>query len=91
MMSYSPYDNVTVGDYPSILVTTSFNDGKVMYWEAAKYIARLRSVNPNATALLRTRFGAAGHAGFSARYDALKERAFQYAWMLEQVGLSQLS
>lgn len=87
MKSYSPYDNLEKRAYPAILVTTSLNDSQVMYWEPAKYVARLRGLKTdNNPLLLKTNMGA-GHGGASGRYDALKETAFEYAWLLSQVGI----
>jgi oligopeptidase B len=88
MKSYSPYDNLEKRAYPAILVTTSFNDSQVMYWEPAKYVARLRTVKADATPLLlKIKMDPAGHGGASGRYDRLKDTAFEYAWMLSQVGI----
>ena len=89
MKSYSPYDNLEKRNYPAMLVTTSFNDSQVMYWEPAKYVARLRTLNTDShPLLLKTKMEPAGHGGASGRYDRLKDKAFEYAWMLEQVGIS---
>lgn len=90
MQSYSPYDNLVQRQYPAMLVTTSLNDSQVMYWEPAKYVARLRALNPGMSALLlKAKLEPAGHGGASGRYDKLKDRAFEYAWMLDQVGISE--
>ena len=87
MISYSPYDNVTAKDYPNMLVKTSFNDSQVMYWEPAKYVAKLRAVKTDHnTLILKTNMGA-GHGGASGRYDHLKEAAFDYAFILTQMGI----
>ena len=89
MLSYSPYDNLEAKAYPAMLVTTSYNDSQVMYWEPAKYVARLRTLKTDTNPLvLKTRMQPAGHGGASGRYDALKDRAFEVAWMLEQVGIT---
>ncbi|HEX5051059.1 MAG TPA: S9 family peptidase [Planctomycetota bacterium] len=89
MMSYSPYDNLERKAYPATLVTTSFNDSQVMYWEPAKYVARLRSLKTDDhELLLRCKMEPAGHGGASGRYDRWKDRAFEYAWMLQQVGIT---
>ena len=89
MLSYSPYDNLAKKAYPAILVTTSYNDSQVMYWEPAKYVAKLRTLKTDANPLvLKTKMQPAGHGGASGRYDALKDRAFEVAWMLEQVGIT---
>jgi oligopeptidase B len=88
MRSYSPYDNLAVGAYPAILVLTSLNDSQVPYWEPAKLVARLRTLQTaNLPILLRTNM-AAGHGGASGRYDALRERAFEQAFLLRQVGIA---
>lgn len=88
MKSYSPYDNLEQRGYPAMLVTTSFNDSQVMYWEPAKYVARLRTLKTDENPLLfKIKMDPAGHGGASGRYDKLKDRAFEYAWMLAQVGL----
>jgi oligopeptidase B len=89
MLSYSPYDNLARKAYPAILVTTSSNDSQVMYWEPAKYVAKLRTLKTDGNPLvLRTKMQPAGHGGASGRYDALKDRAFEVAWMLKQVGIT---
>ncbi|MFN8092772.1 MAG: S9 family peptidase [Vicinamibacteria bacterium] len=89
MMSYSPYDNLRKRAYPAILVTTSYNDSQVMYWEPAKYVAKLRTLKDDRTPLLlKTKMDPAGHGGASGRYDALRDRAFEVAWMLRQVGIT---
>jgi oligopeptidase B len=82
LRSYCPYTNLGRMPYPSMLVKTSINDSQVMYWEPAKYVARLREWNGGAPqVLLKVNF-AAGHGGSSGRYDALKEIAFDVAFML---------
>jgi oligopeptidase B len=86
MRSYSPYDNLKAGDYPAMLVKTSLNDSQVMYWEPAKYVARLRTLKTNDTPLLLHINMDAGHGGASGRYDYLKEIAFDYAFLLTQLG-----
>ncbi len=86
--SYSPYDNLRAGPYPAMLVTGSLNDSQVMYWEPAKYVARMRALKTNDTELLlKTNLGA-GHGGASGRYDHLREQAFEYAWLMSQVGIN---
>lgn len=88
MKSYSPYDNLEKRPYPAILVTTSLNDSQVMYWEPAKYVARLRTLKTDSNQLLlKTNMGA-GHGGASGRYDRLREQAFEYAWLLAQAGIA---
>ena len=87
MLSYSPYDNLKSGSYPSILVKTSLNDSQVMYWEPAKYVARLRTLKQDTNPLLLHTNMAAGHGGASGRYDYLKEIAFDYAFLLKVLGV----
>jgi len=86
--SYSPYDNLKKRAYPAMLVETSLNDSQVGYWEAAKYVAKLRTLKTDGNALLLKTIMEAGHAGASGRYDALKELAFTYAFILDQMGLA---
>jgi len=88
MRSYSPYDNLRKRDYPAILVETSLNDSQVMYWEPAKYVAKLRTLKTDRNPLLLKTIMEAGHGGASGRYDALKELAFTYSFVLDQVGLA---
>ncbi|MGK5027076.1 S9 family peptidase [Janthinobacterium sp. RB2R34] len=89
MLSYSPYDNIARKAYPAMLVTTGLNDSQVMYWEPAKYVAKLRAYKTDSNPLLlKTNMGA-GHGGASGRYDAIKENAFNMAWMLSQWGITQ--
>jgi oligopeptidase B len=89
MRSYSPYDNLAARAYPAMLVTTSFNDSQVMYWEPAKYVARLRTLKTDSNPLLlKVKLEPAGHGGASGRYDALRDQAFETAWMLSQVGIT---
>jgi oligopeptidase B len=89
MRSYCPYTNLERKAYPAILVKTSFNDSQVMYWEPAKYVAKLRTLKTDANPLvLKTKMEPAGHGGASGRYDALRDRAFELAWMLKQVGVT---
>jgi oligopeptidase B len=86
--SYSPYDNLRRGAYPSMLVMTSFNDSQVFYHEPAKYVARLRTLKTDANPLLLKTNMAAGHGGASGRYDTLHETAFEWAFVLGQLGLA---
>jgi oligopeptidase B len=80
--SYSPYDNLQAVRYPAIMVTTSLNDSQVMYWEPAKYVARLRTLKTDDQPLLLDINLAGGHGGSSGRYDRLRERARDYAFLL---------
>jgi len=89
MKSYCPYSNLTRKNYPAMLVKTGLNDSQVMYWEPAKYVAKLRTLKTDANVLLlKTNLGA-GHGGASGRYDYLKEIAFDYAFVLAELGISQ--
>ncbi len=83
MKSYSPVENVRDTHYPRILAVTSLNDTRVLYVEPAKWVARLREVG--ADALLKTEMSA-GHGGVSGRYSAWRERAFNYAWVIDAAG-----
>ena len=88
MLSYSPYENLKAGSYPAMLVKTSLNDSQVMYWEPAKYVAKLRTLKTDAHPLLLVTNMSAGHGGASGRYDYLKEIAFDYAFLLRELGLA---
>jgi oligopeptidase B len=94
MKSYSPYDNVRSVDeqglplrYPDILATAGLSDPRVGFWEPAKWTAKLRAANPDNRVLLKTELGA-GHGGPSGRYDAWRDEAFVYAFILDAVGMS---
>ncbi len=89
MLSYSPYDNLKPGRYPAILVKTSLNDSQVMYWEPAKYVARLRTLKQDDSPLLLYTNMAAGHGGASGRYDYLREIAFDYAFLLKALEVAE--
>ncbi len=87
MKSYCPYTNLQRKAYPTILVKTGLNDSQVMYWEPAKYVAKLRTLKTDANLLLlKTNMGA-GHGGASGRYDYLREIALDYAFLLTQMGI----
>jgi oligopeptidase B len=85
MLSYSPYDNLQAANYPAMLVKTSLHDSQVMYWEPAKYIAKLRTLKTDANPLLLVTNMQAGHGGASGRYDYLKEIALDYAFLLREL------
>ena len=87
MKSYSPYDNLEAKAYPAMLVKTSFDDSQVMYWEPAKYVAKLRTLKTDKNPLILKTNMAGGHGGSSGRYDRLREIAFDYAFMLTQTGV----
>ena len=89
MKSYSPYDNIESKDYPNILVTTGYWDSQVQYWEPAKYVAKLRDYKTDDNKLLFWCNMDAGHGGKSGRFEALKEVALEYAFMLDLSGITQ--
>ena len=89
MKSYSPYDNVVAQDYPNILVTTGFHDSQVQYWEPAKWVAKLRELKTDENKLLFHTNMDAGHGGASGRFEALKEVAEDYAFILDLEGIKQ--
>ncbi|HEX8190783.1 MAG TPA: S9 family peptidase [Pyrinomonadaceae bacterium] len=88
MLSYSPYDNVAAKEYPAMLVKTSLNDSQVLFHEPTKWVAKLRSVKTDKNPLLLKVNMGAGHGGASGRYDALREAAFDYAFILTQMGIT---
>ncbi|HKX26214.1 MAG TPA: prolyl oligopeptidase family serine peptidase, partial [Blastocatellia bacterium] len=76
--------------YPSMLVRTSLNDSQVMYWEPAKYVARLRALKSDRNPLLfKIKLEPGGHGGASGRYDKLRDLAFDYAFILNQLGVAE--
>ena len=87
MMTYSPYDNLQKKSYPNILATAGINDSQVLFHEPAKWVAKLREVKTDQNiTLLKTNMGA-GHGGASGRFDYLKDEAFQYAFIMDRMGL----
>ena len=86
MLSYSPYDNVSNLNYPNLLITTGLHDSQVQYWEPAKWIAKLRDYNRSKNHLLLHTNMDTGHGGASGRFNALKEIAMEYAFL---IGLEQ--
>jgi oligopeptidase B len=87
MKSYCPYTNLERKAYPAMLVKTGLNDSQVMYWEPAKFVAKLRTLKTDSNLLLlKTNMGA-GHGGASGRYDYLREIALDYAFLLTQLGI----
>src|SRR5712691_5286042 len=88
MKQYSPYDNVGRRNYPAMLVKVSLNDSQVPYWEGAKLVAKIRALRTNNNPLLLKANLGAGHGGSSGRYDYLREIAFDYSFMLWQMGLA---
>ena len=81
--SYSPYDQVAEKAYPNMLITTGYWDSQVQYWEPAKWVAKLRTCKKNNTVLLLNTNMEAGHGGASGRFDALKEVAKEYSFILD--------
>jgi oligopeptidase B len=90
MKSYSPYDNVEAKDYPDMLITAGLNDSRVKYWEPAKWTAKLRELKTDNNILLLKTNMSAGHGGASGRYESLKELAFDYAFILDRLGLGDI-
>ncbi len=91
MKSYSPYDNVKAKGYPYLLVTSGLHDSQVQYWEPTKWVARLRELKTDSNLLLLHTNMSAGHGGASGRYEALKETALEYAFLLYLAGKADLS
>ncbi len=90
MKSYTPYENVRATRYPPMLAETSLNDTRVLYVEPAKWVARLRATATNGEDVLLKTEMSAGHGGVSGRYNAWRDRAFSYAWVLDRVGKGSL-
>ena len=88
MKTYCPYTNIEAKAYPAMLVTTSLNDSQVMYWESAKYTAKMRVMKTDRNPLVMKINMGAGHGGASGRYDAYKEQAFNFAFILGQLGIT---
>ncbi|WP_300244588.1 S9 family peptidase [Pseudomonas sp.] len=85
--AYAPYENVRAQAYPSTLVIAGYNDSRVQYWEAAKWVAKLRATKTDDNPLLlKTELGA-GHGGMSGRYQGLRDVALEYAFILNILGL----
>ena len=89
LRQYCPYSNLAPGAYPAMLVRTSLHDSQVMFWEPAKYVARLRTLKTDGNPLLLLTNMGAGHGGASGRYDRLREIALDYAFLLWRLGLWQ--
>lgn len=90
MLSYSPYDNIKPQIYPHILVTAGLNDSQVLYHEPAKYVAKLRATKKGDNILLLRTNMESGHGGATGRYSALKETAFEMAFLLKQSGMENI-
>lgn len=86
MLSYSPYDNIKPTAYPNLLVTAGYHDSQVQYWEAAKWVARLRDLKKDDHLLILKTTMNAGHSGASGRYERYRETAFEYAFLLSLDG-----
>ncbi len=89
MLSYSPYDNIKAQDYPNILATGGLNDSQVGYQEPAKFVAKLRAMKTDNNILLLKTNMESGHGGATGRFDRLKETAFQLAFILNRIGMSE--
>ena len=87
LREYCPYTNLAARPYPAMLVRTSLNDSQVMFWEPAKYVARLRALKTDSNPLLLLTNMGAGHGGSSGRYDRLREIALDYAFLLWRLGI----
>jgi oligopeptidase B len=87
MLSYSPYDNIEAKAYPALLVTTGYHDSQVQYWEPAKWVAKLRAMKTDQNTLLLKTEMDFGHGGASGRFQALKEQALVFAFMLNELGI----
>ena len=87
MLSYSPYDNVRAAEYPNLLVTTGLHDSQVQYWEPAKWVAKLRDVHQGNNKIYLVTDMEAGHGGKSGRYNALKDDALEFAFLLDLAGI----
>lgn len=87
MLSYSPYDNVAAQAYPAMLVTTGLHDSQVQYFEPAKWVAKLRDLKTDENPLLLLTNMAFGHGGASGRFERYKERAMEYAFILDRAGI----
>ncbi|MGA8162845.1 MAG: S9 family peptidase [Acidobacteriaceae bacterium] len=87
MLSYSPYDNLEAKPYPAMLVKTSLHDSQVMYWEPAKYVAKMRTLRTDDRVLVLHTNLSAGHGGASGRYDYLKEIALDYVFLLLELNV----
>jgi oligopeptidase B len=87
MRTYSPVDNVVSQPYPAMLIEVALNDSQVPYWEGVKLAAKLRRATTSSKPILVKVNMGAGHGGASGRYDALAERAFDYAFVLSQIGI----
>jgi len=88
MLSYSPYDHVEAKQYPNLLVTTGLHDSQVQYWEPAKWVAKLREMKTDDNLLLLFTQMKAGHSGQAGRFEKYKKTALEYAFLLDQLGIT---
>jgi oligopeptidase B len=89
MRPYSPYDNIEAKNYPAVLVFSAFHDSQVMYWEPAKYVAKLRDLKTDTNPVLfKIMLGGGGHGGASGRFDYLNDLAFRQAFILKELGIT---
>ena len=89
ILSYSPYDNVEAKEYPAMLITTGLHDSQVQYFEPAKWVARLRELKTDSNDLLLFTNMEAGHGGATGRFKMHKETAMEYAFILDQLGITE--
>lgn len=87
MLSYSPYDNVIAQDYPNMYVSTGLHDSQVQYWEPAKWVAKLRVLKTDNNQLYLDTNMDTGHGGASGRFEAIKEIAKEYSFLLDLEGI----
>lgn len=87
MLSYSPYDNIIAQNYPNMLVTGGINDSQVLFHEPAKYVAKLRSLKTDDNIVLLHMNMDSGHGGATGRYEGIKDIAFEFAFILNRVGI----
>lgn len=89
ILSYSPYDNIKAQDYPHMLVTGGINDSQVLFHEPTKYVAKLRSMKTDDNIVLLHMNMDSGHGGATGRYDGIKDTAFEFAFLLNRVGINE--
>ena len=88
MLSYSPYDNIRAQNYPNMLVTGGLNDSQVLFHEPLKYVAKLRAMKTDDNILILHMDMDSGHGGATGRYDSIKDTAFEFAFILNRVGIA---
>ena len=88
MLSYSPYDNIKAQNYPNMLVTGGLNDSQVLFHEPLKYVAKLRAMKTDDNILILHMDMDSGHGGATGRYDSIKDTAFEFAFILNRVGIA---